>query len=173
VSAADVDLVRHLYAAFSAGDIEALAKAFAEDVTWSVPGNSAISGIHQGRDAVFAHFGDLATRTQGTAVVTLMDVAGGTDRVYATDRLTATATEPIWTTPLCTCSTSRTARFVPSSSTSTIPRRTKPSGHRASTFVAGGASACRDTRVGAARVAQCVRSAPHQRVPCLTSIILH
>jgi uncharacterized protein len=73
----NVDLVRRGYQAFGAGDLATLKELFTEDAVWTVPGQGVLSGTKQGRDAVLAHFGELATRTAGTVRAELQDVIGG------------------------------------------------------------------------------------------------
>ena len=45
--------------AFSRGDAEAAIELFADDVTWTSPGNSSISGTFDGKDAVLQMWGSL------------------------------------------------------------------------------------------------------------------
>ena len=52
----NADLLRKGYEAFDKGDMAVLTELFAADVVWHVPGTSPISGVHRGREAVFAAF---------------------------------------------------------------------------------------------------------------------
>ena len=79
----DADLVRRGYEAFGAGDMATLAELFAEDAVWHVPGNSGLSGAKQGRDAIFAFFAELFSRSGGTVKVDLQDVIGGDEHTVA------------------------------------------------------------------------------------------
>jgi uncharacterized protein len=72
-------LVRRGYAAFSAGDMATLNELFAEDAVWHAPGSGPMSGPKNGRAAVLAYFGEIMTRTAGTATATVQDVIGGDD----------------------------------------------------------------------------------------------
>ena len=48
-----IELFRRTYAAFTTGDMDALAEVFAEDVVWHTPGRNPLSGDYEGRDATF------------------------------------------------------------------------------------------------------------------------
>src|SRR2546428_6445373 len=67
-------LVERLYAAFDAGDREALKKLIAEDAVWHVPGSTEISGDHRGHEAIFAYLAKLAELSGGTFRAELIDV---------------------------------------------------------------------------------------------------
>jgi uncharacterized protein len=73
----DAALVRRGYEAFSAGDIDTLRELFTEDAVWHTGGSGGLSGDKQGRDAILAYFGELASRSNGSLKVTLEDVAAG------------------------------------------------------------------------------------------------
>lgn len=49
-------LVRDLYAAFFADDMETVSNGFADDIIFHVPGRSPLSGTYHGKDQVFALF---------------------------------------------------------------------------------------------------------------------
>ncbi|MFF5791160.1 nuclear transport factor 2 family protein [Paeniglutamicibacter sp. NPDC012692] len=76
-AAENAELVRRGYEAFNAGDLAALGELFAEDAIWYSPGSGALSGTKQGRDAVFAYFGELEKRSRGSFQATLRDIVGG------------------------------------------------------------------------------------------------
>src|SRR2546428_10437555 len=67
-------LVERLYAAFDAGDREAMKKLIAEDAVWHVPGSAESSGDHRGHEAIFAYFQKLAELSGGTFRAELVDV---------------------------------------------------------------------------------------------------
>ena len=81
----DVEVVRKGYAAFSSGDLAALAALYSEDVTWTVPGNSPYSGTKRGRDAVIAFLVEVATISGGTYRTQNLALAGADGRVFALD----------------------------------------------------------------------------------------
>jgi ketosteroid isomerase-like protein len=88
---ANEDLVRKGYAAFSAGDLDALGALMTPDVVHSVPGDSLIAGEHKGKDEVFALYGKLFELSNGTMAVDLQDVTVKDDTtVVARHRGTAT-----------------------------------------------------------------------------------
>ncbi|MEU4499209.1 nuclear transport factor 2 family protein [Streptomyces sp. NBC_00210] len=67
----DSALVRRGYAAFGEGDMATLGSLMTADVVHHVPGNSAISGHHKGRDAVLGLYQRLGEMTSGTMMVEL------------------------------------------------------------------------------------------------------
>ncbi len=88
---ANLDLVRKGYAAFSAGDAEALSAMMSPDCVHIVPGSSPLSGPHKGVNNVLGLYGQLAERTAGSIKVDLQDVVSdGGDRVIAIHRSTGT-----------------------------------------------------------------------------------
>ena len=56
---------------------------FAEDAVWHTAGTGVLSGPKKGRDAILGFFGELMERSNGTFSVTLVDLAGSGDRVFA------------------------------------------------------------------------------------------
>ena len=87
ISAADVDVVRRVYAAFATGDVEELEQCFARDAVWHEPGNNIYSGDRMGwpeiRDEVFALLGPLS---RGAFRAELVDIAVGQEYVVAIHR---------------------------------------------------------------------------------------
>ena len=73
----NAELIRRGYEAFNTGDLAALSELFADDAVWYVAGSGVLSGTKQGREAILAYFGELATRSQGTFQASLEDVVGG------------------------------------------------------------------------------------------------
>ncbi|MCU1510420.1 MAG: hypothetical protein JWM01_1330 [Arthrobacter sp.] len=73
----NAELVRRGYEAFSAGDMATLRELFAEEAVWHVPGNGALSGRKEGRDAILAYFEELGRRSGGQLKVTLQEVIAG------------------------------------------------------------------------------------------------
>ena len=70
----NIALVRQGYAAFSRGDMTALAELLHPEVEWFVGGENALSGRYSGRDATFAYFGRLLSLTDGTASVDVVEL---------------------------------------------------------------------------------------------------
>lgn len=54
-----IQKVKSGYEAFGRGDAEAAIELFADDVTWTNPGNSAVSGTFNGKDEVLQMWGSL------------------------------------------------------------------------------------------------------------------
>jgi uncharacterized protein len=53
---------REGYEAFGRGDTDAVLERLTDDVEWIIPGDSAISGTHQGRERVQELWAELASR---------------------------------------------------------------------------------------------------------------
>ena len=86
----NMELVRSGYAAFAAGDMDALLELFSSDIVQTVPGSSPIAGAHKGAQNVLAMYGQLFERSGGTLRVELEDLmSDGGDRVVAVHRATA------------------------------------------------------------------------------------
>jgi ketosteroid isomerase-like protein len=79
----NAELIRRGYAAFSSGDMATLTELFAEDAVWHAPGSSPLSGPKEGRDSIFAFFGETMSLTGGTFKVTLDDVVAGEEHTVA------------------------------------------------------------------------------------------
>lgn len=77
-------------AAFAAGDMEALAKAFHSEVVWHIGGNNPLAGEYRGREATFAVFGREFQLTGGTYRPQLHDVLVSDDHTVALLHVTAT-----------------------------------------------------------------------------------
>lgn len=58
----NVDTAKRAYAAFSAGDAAGAMEAIADDIEWITPGNSAISGVARGKEAVGALWAKFAEK---------------------------------------------------------------------------------------------------------------
>ena len=77
------DLIRGTYAAFAAGDLQAVAKSFADDIVWHSLGHSRFSRDYTGREDVFGLFGTLFEETGGTFRIELNDVLANDERAVA------------------------------------------------------------------------------------------
>jgi ketosteroid isomerase-like protein len=87
---ANEELVRRGYDLFGKGDMDGLAQIMADDVVHTFPGNSRISGEHNGRDAAFAMYGKLFELSGGTFKADLRSAtAKGDDKVVAVHHDTA------------------------------------------------------------------------------------
>jgi ketosteroid isomerase-like protein len=81
-------IVRRLFDAFARKDSFRLRGLFADDAVWSVPGAGAMSGLYEGRDAIFRFLGRLPKETAGTYASRLIDVLASDDRAAALYRAT-------------------------------------------------------------------------------------
>jgi ketosteroid isomerase-like protein len=82
MSQSNAELVRSGYEAFAAGDIPAVLAIFADDINWTIPGSSPVSGVYTGHDEVLGFFGQLMERSNGTFNLEIHDVLdNGADKV--------------------------------------------------------------------------------------------
>jgi ketosteroid isomerase-like protein len=88
---ANAAVVRRVYEAFNPFDLEALTGLLSPDVSFLQPGRSTVSGLYEGRDAVFGWFGALAAATGGTFRPELLDLYPNDTQVVAVNRATGTA----------------------------------------------------------------------------------
>ena len=94
----NVETAKAAYAAFSAGDAEAAMARIADDVEWTTPGESAISGTVHGKPAVGALWAKLAEKGFTTSpqywfsdedrVVVLTQITVGGEQADQADVLT-------------------------------------------------------------------------------------
>jgi ketosteroid isomerase-like protein len=64
-----------LFAAFRAGDIDAVRAAIGDDAVWHFPGRTGkLAGDHAGRDAILAFLANVMGLTAGTFRLELIDV---------------------------------------------------------------------------------------------------
>ncbi len=82
-------LLRKGYEAFGAGDMATITELFREDVVWHLAGNNPLSGVHRGRDAVFAIFARTTQLSGGTFKVDVHDVLANDEHAVALTRATA------------------------------------------------------------------------------------
>jgi uncharacterized protein len=81
------EIVRKGYAAFSAGDLDALAEVMSPDVVHLAPGSNLTSGEYRGRDEVFGLYGKLFELSDGTFHLELVSTEPkGDDQVVARHR---------------------------------------------------------------------------------------
>jgi uncharacterized protein len=69
----------------SKGDMETVGKLLSDDVIWHQPGNSHLSGLHTGKQKLFAHLGKFMELSDNTFRVTKVGaVMANDDMVSAT-----------------------------------------------------------------------------------------
>jgi ketosteroid isomerase-like protein len=85
---ANANLVRRIFDAFARREAMALREVFAPDAVWRVPGEGAMAGTFEGREAIFRFLGRLPKETDGTYRSTLIDVLASDERAAAVYRAT-------------------------------------------------------------------------------------
>jgi uncharacterized protein len=89
-TAEDVAVVRRLYDAVAAGDLDGIAACFHDEAVWHLPGRSPLAGTHCGwaaiRDDLLAKQAPLSG---GTFRPVLLDLAIGDESIVAVVRATA------------------------------------------------------------------------------------
>jgi ketosteroid isomerase-like protein len=101
---ANVELVRDAYDAFVKGDMEAVGKAFADDIVVHDQGRSPFAGDYVSKDEVFRLFGRLAEMTAGTFHQEIDDIIGndtkvvvlGTERAERNGRQMSSPSALVW-----------------------------------------------------------------------------
>jgi uncharacterized protein len=83
----NADVVRKAFAAFNAGDAATLNELIAEDAVWHNPGQGPLCGVHEGREAIFAVFGQVAELCPNYQAQ-LVDLLANDERVVAIVRAT-------------------------------------------------------------------------------------
>ena len=83
-------LVRRAHDAFKSGDMDTVREIFEWDtIEWYMPGESLVSGLDVGMEAVFANFGKCMELTNGTYSAIGFDYLGGENHAVALAHLTA------------------------------------------------------------------------------------
>ena len=70
----NLDILRRGYAAYGAGDLDAISELLHDDVVWHVAGHSPISGDYKGKEQVFGFFGKIQALSDGTSKVEVHDL---------------------------------------------------------------------------------------------------
>lgn len=76
-------LIRRGYEAFAAGDMDTVAKVFAEDIAWHIAGRGELARDYKGQAEVFGFFGQLAELSGSTLQLELHDLLASDDHVVA------------------------------------------------------------------------------------------
>jgi uncharacterized protein len=85
----NAEVFKRVYDAFTAGDMDGLARLIAPDVVWHVPGNNLISGEYASREAIFGCFNRIFELSAGTYRPQLHDVVANDQHTIALMRVTA------------------------------------------------------------------------------------
>ncbi|WP_200843552.1 nuclear transport factor 2 family protein [Pantoea sp. 18069] len=62
----NIEIVRRYFDAVARGDLAAVGDAFSSDIEWHQPGKGTLSGLHSGKEAVFALLGQFMERSAGS-----------------------------------------------------------------------------------------------------------
>jgi ketosteroid isomerase-like protein len=84
-----ITVFHRVLAAFSAGDMDALAQEFHPDVVWHIGGRNLLTGDYRGREDTFALLGREFELTGGTYRAQLHDVLANDDHTVALLHVTA------------------------------------------------------------------------------------
>jgi uncharacterized protein len=94
----NVETAKKGYDAYAAGDVETALKDFHDDIEWSIPGNSTLSGTYRGKGQFMEMLGKLAEKSgtttperifgDGDDVVVITNVAAGGESWLQADVLT-------------------------------------------------------------------------------------
>jgi ketosteroid isomerase-like protein len=86
VASQNVEIAKKAYEAYGAGDVETALKDFDDNIEWSIPGNSTISGDYRGKDKFIELLGKLAEKSFTT---TPERIVGDGDDVVVITKITA------------------------------------------------------------------------------------
>lgn len=82
-------IIRSLYDAFQSGDMAAVDRLLADDVTWHAPGTAQHAGVRRGKAELYASMGRLAELTSGTLRSEVVDVLANDRRAVVIQRTRA------------------------------------------------------------------------------------
>ena len=77
----NADLLNNAYDAFSRGDMDGVATAFTDDVTFNIPGNSPLAGEYRGKEQVLDYLREVMDRSGGTFRLESHDVLASDSHV--------------------------------------------------------------------------------------------
>lgn len=79
----NASIVRRIFDEFASRNAAALHSFFADDATWTVPGEGTMAGTAQGKEEIFRFLGRLPRETAGTYGSQLIDVLASEHRAAA------------------------------------------------------------------------------------------
>jgi ketosteroid isomerase-like protein len=97
--AANVELVRKGYDAFSRGDVPGVLALFADDILWHVPGRGPISRDYRGPTDVLGFFQQFMSLSGGTFRIQVDDVLAKGDKVVVLCTESAQRAGQAWSSP--------------------------------------------------------------------------
>lgn len=89
-------LIEGAYDAFGTGDIPTVLQAFAEDITWHVPGRSPLSGHYRGHQDLVGFFGRVMELSGGSFRIRIDDVLTDESRVVVLCTVSAERNGQAW-----------------------------------------------------------------------------
>jgi uncharacterized protein len=98
-AAANAALVQNAYAAFSRGDVDGALAAFADDISWHVPGRGPLSRDYRGPADVLGFFGLFMQLSGGTFRLRVDDVLAKGSRVVVLCTESAERNGRSWSSP--------------------------------------------------------------------------
>lgn len=96
---ANKELVENAYAAFARGDIQAVLRAFDENILWHVPGRGQLSRDYHGHQEVLGFFQHFMELSGGTFRIRVDDVLANDERVIALVTESAQRNGRQWSSP--------------------------------------------------------------------------
>jgi ketosteroid isomerase-like protein len=97
--AANAELVRNAYDAFSRGDVPGVLALFADDILWHVPGRGPISRDYHGHAEVLGFFQQFMSLSSGTFRIQVDDVLAKGDTVVVLCTESAQRAGRAWSSP--------------------------------------------------------------------------
>jgi len=85
-----LEIARSGYEAFANGDMATLNDVISDDIVWHSGGNNSLSGVYEGKEAVFGFFGRIAEETGGTFKNEIHDMLANDDHCVALVNQSAT-----------------------------------------------------------------------------------
>ena len=89
VGQSPADVVRRAHDAFATGDIDAVMRLCADEITFHIPGRSPLSGEWRGRERVLEFFATAAELSEGTLALSPDEVLADGERVVVLTRVHA------------------------------------------------------------------------------------
>ena len=86
----NAELIEQAYAAFAAGDIQALMDLWTDDIAWHTGGTSSLAGDYEGKAAVAGFLGAIVQNTAGTFSAELQNALADDTNGYSLHKSTAT-----------------------------------------------------------------------------------
>ncbi len=98
MSSQNVDIAKKGYEAYGTGDVETALADFDDNIEWTIPGNSTVSGTYRGKDQFMEFLGKLAEKSftttperilgDGDDVVVITKTTAGGESALQADVLT-------------------------------------------------------------------------------------